>query len=98
MAPAQDSPSKKRTSWTPELNQQLFMALLKTLDPSAINYGKIAEELGGGFSNQAIYKRIYDIKNRGVSFEISAAAPKKPNSTTTSPKKRKVAADAEEDL
>lgn len=53
---------------------------------------------GTGFSDRIIYKRIYDIKNKGVSFEVPATAPKKANSTPTTPKKRKVAADAEEDL
>ncbi|GAM43019.1 hypothetical protein TCE0_044r17498 [Talaromyces pinophilus] len=97
MASAQDSSSKKRVAWTPELNGQLFMALINTLDSNAINYAKIAEELGEGFTERTVYKRFYDIKKRGASFEIST--PKKATSaTTTTPKKRKVATDAEGDL
>ena len=104
------------------------MALINTLDSNAINYAKIAEELGEGnqspwhyvnsarpsvfypnsaqmannfyktgFTERTVYKRFYDIKKKGASFEIST--PKKATSaTTTTPKKRKVATDAEGDL
>lgn len=49
-----------------------------------------------GFTERTVYKRFYDIKKRGASFEISIS--KKANDAITTPKKRKVASDAEGDL
>jgi hypothetical protein len=49
-----------------------------------------------GHSRDTVYKRIYDIKKKGVTLEIST--PKKATNATATPKKRKVATDAEEDF
>ncbi|EEA25786.1 hypothetical protein TMatcc_005981 [Talaromyces marneffei ATCC 18224] len=84
MASAQESP-KKRIVWTPELNKQLFVTLINCLEPSAINYFKVAANLGEGFSRDIVYKRIYDIKKKGVNMVEKST-----------PKKRKVVTDADE--
>jgi hypothetical protein len=46
-----------------------------------------------GHSRDTVYKRIYDIKKKGIST-VEKATPKK--AATTPPKKRKATSDAED--
>ncbi|EED21661.1 hypothetical protein TSTA_088970 [Talaromyces stipitatus ATCC 10500] len=63
MAPAKDS-VKKRITWTEELTQKMFISIINTLEPSQINYAKVAEQLGEGHTRDTVYKRIYDLEKR----------------------------------
>lgn len=47
-----------------------------------------------GFSKETVYSHLYEIKKSRVNLKIST--PKKVTSAPTTPKKRKVATDAEE--
>lgn len=62
--------------------------------PSRIGQASLTVSMNKGFSKETVYSHLYEIKKSRVNLKIST--PKKVSSAPTTPKKRKVATDAEE--
>ncbi|OKL63779.1 hypothetical protein UA08_00964 [Talaromyces atroroseus] len=90
------SPGKARAGWTPELNRELFLAILES---SSIDYVAIAKRVGEGHTKDTVQQRIYNLKyGRVKHFPMAGpGAAKSAKREVAKAKKRKLNHDSTTD-